>query len=133
MARSFEPSAHDGLEGMPMNSLRPALVATALAGSLITGCAADDPSTPPAPACDAPAPLTGRFDARAPDYFVVYRDGVDTAAETDRLSRQYGLTPLIVYQVIPAFVASFSDEVREQLRCEPSVSYLEYDGIVSGD
>jgi hypothetical protein len=106
--------------------------AATLVSLIPTGCT-DKPSIQPVAQCDNPAPLRGQLDPRAPEYLITFHDSVNAAAETDRLARVYEITPAFVYTSIPAFAASLSDEVREELRCEPSVQYVDYGAIVGID
>lgn len=76
--------------------------------------------------CANPAPLYGEFDPNAPDYDVVFHDGIDPIAETDRLAAVYGFTPTSVHTFVPVFFAPLTDDVRDRLRCEPSVQLIEY-------
>lgn len=112
--------------------MRTPLVFLAFACPLVINCAARPP-TVPEPRCAEPAPLQGTFDARVPDYLVALRDGVDTQSEVARLAQHYGFSPTLVFQTIPGFAAAFDDDVREMLRCEPSVAYIEYDSVIVGD
>lgn len=64
---------------------------------------------------------------------MVFREGVSPEVEVARLEQVYGFSPEHVYTVIPGFAAGFDADVREMLRCEPSVAYVEHDAIVHID
>lgn len=101
----------------------------AAAAAFGAGCAADS-EAPQALVCISPAPLAGRFDARAPGYVVRFRAGVDPQTESARLADNYMFTPSHVFLVIPGFAAEFDDDVREQLRCEPSIRDISFNAVV---
>jgi hypothetical protein len=109
--------------------MRSLLLFVALA-SLAAGCTA---SSAPGPRCTSPAPLYGQFDPRAPDYIVMYRDGVSSSEETARLDAVYGFTPTYVWTAVAGFAANLDDDVRDMLRCESSVKLVEHDAVVHLD
>jgi hypothetical protein len=80
------------------------------------------------PGCATPAPVYGTLHPTSPAFIVTYRSGTDPAAETTRLAARYGFTPQHVYQAIPGFAANLTRETVRDLRCEPTVAHLEYDG-----
>jgi hypothetical protein len=83
------------------------------------------------PPCVLPAPLVGEFDPQAPHFIVIYRDGVDSQKETDRLAQLYGFEPRFVYQyAIQGFSAELEPSVLASVRCEVTVDYVAYDGSV---
>jgi hypothetical protein len=81
--------------------------------------------------CRDPAPVTGQLVPEAPGYFVMFRDGIDTASEAARLASVYAITLRSVFTIIPAFFATFDDDVLERLRCEPSVQSIEHNPLPS--
>lgn len=84
------------------------------------------------PACPDPAPVRGMYDPRAPGYIVVFHDSVDASVETARLAETYGFTPRHVYEsALRGFSAVLSPEAVAGVRCQATVDYLEYNGIVS--
>jgi hypothetical protein len=84
------------------------------------------------PACADSAPLLGTPDPAAPGYIVRFRDSVDAQAEASRLAARYGFVIRFVYQAaIKGFSADLSPATVTALRCEPSVAYIEYDGVVT--
>ena len=106
--------------------MRALVLVVALAWSLVA-CA----SSPSGPSCADPAPLTGKFDPRAPDYIVLFHDGVDSVAETARLEQAYGFTASRVFTTdLDGFTANLNDDIRDSLRCEPTVQFVEHDGLV---
>lgn len=82
------------------------------------------------PACPALAPLAGRPHPAAPGYIVVYHDSVDALAETARLAGRYDVSPRHLYRTAPpGFSAELEPEVLQALRCEPSVKWVEHNGV----
>ena len=61
-------------------------------------------------------------------YIVQFNDGIDALDETARLHHLYDFEPTYVTMFIPVFFSSLTDDVRDRLRCEPSVRAIEYDG-----
>jgi hypothetical protein len=109
--------------------MRNLLVFVALAWPLVIACADVTPTSEPR--CSTPAPLYGTFDSRAPGYLVMFRDGVNAQEEVARLERVYGFSPTSVWTSVPGFAASLDADVRETLRCELSVAYVEYNAIIT--
>lgn len=102
----------------------------------IAACADSEPrSEPPSdPPCSDPAPLDGTFDARAPGYVVTFHAGVDTPAEVARLEESYGFTAQYVFtEALQGFAATFDANVRDMMRCEPSVAVVQHDGVFETD
>ena len=83
----------------------------------------------PVPSCACPAPLYGKFDSWFEDFIVVFRDGVNVTRETARLEQVYNFraTTVMSSTQIRGFSAVFDDEVRDRLRCEPSVDHVSYE------
>jgi hypothetical protein len=80
--------------------------------------------------CLQPAPLFGQANPAAPGYIVVFRSAVDPVAETARLAARYGFTPTHVYTAaLLGFSADLTSPTVARVRCEPSVSYVEHDGV----
>lgn len=102
---------------------------TTLAVALITLGGCDDSDAEPEAMCEMPAPLNGEYDPRAPNYIVGYEDGIDAEAETERLAAKYEFEPESVSERYFVVEVSIGEEVREALRCEPSVEYVEYEVI----
>jgi hypothetical protein len=117
--------------------MRTLLLTTAAMCLAAAGCTAAAPpsdpssmsSSPVEASCAHPVPLSGTLDARAPGYIVVFRAGVKTSAEAARLASVYGIASMDVLTLIPAFSADLDDDVRDRLRCEPSVSYVEHNSV----
>jgi len=102
-----------------------------LSSSLLLAAACQN-STDPWLSCLQPAPLLGQANPMAPGYIVVFHPGVDPAAETSRLAARYGFTPTHLYTAaLLGFSASLTPTSVGGLRCEPSVSYMEHDGVVT--
>jgi peptidase inhibitor I9 len=102
-----------------------------LSSSLLLAVACHN-STGPQLSCLQPAPLLGQANPMAPGYIVVYHSGVDPVAQTSRLAARYGFTPTHVYTAaLLGFSASLTPASVAGLRCEPSVSYMEHDGVVT--
>jgi hypothetical protein len=75
--------------------------------------------------------LLGREDPAAPGVIVVYGEGVDVIAETNRLAIKYAFTPAYVYTAaLHGFAAALTSEAVAGVRCEPSVAYVEHDAVV---
>ena len=107
-----------------------ALAATALLA--LAACRAERTESGSGPAalrggCASPAPLQGTPDPRTPAYIVVYKEGVDAAAETQRLATALGFTPTFVYASLPGFAAALGDSALRAVRCAASVRYVEHD------
>lgn len=87
------------------------------------------------PSCTDPAPLLGTPDSRVADsYIVVYDDSTDSRVRTEALQEKYGFTAQYVYEhAIKGFAAVLSAETVAAIRCEPDVSYIELDAVVSID
>ena len=92
-----------------------------------------EPLLPPpvlSPPCDSPAPLLGTWNPAAPRYIAVFHDGVDVRPEVERLAVRYGFQPRHVYEhVLGGFSAALAPDVLANLRCEPSISYVEHVGV----
>lgn len=102
--------------------------------SVAAGCGESALSPDPSlmrPPCLAPAPLGGEFDPRAPHFIVVFKDGIESSDETPRLAERYGFTPRYVWSdALEGFSAEHDPELLAAIRCEPSVAYVTYDGVV---
>ena len=80
----------------------------------------------------APAPLLGRADARAPGFIVVYHDTVSATTETSRLAAEYDFQPIAVWNfVLRGFAANLLPPAVAGIRCEPTVRYVEHNGILT--
>lgn len=65
---------------------------------------------------------------------VAFQAGVDTQAEVARLEESYGFTAQHVFtEASQGFAATFDASVREMMRCEPSVAFVQYNGVVEAD
>jgi len=112
-------------------------IAVAILGMFLSACgnspteprsaSPTEPRTEPAAACTAPAPLLGQFHPETPGYIVAFQDGVNAQEATQSLARKYGFTPRWIYQVTPGFAADLTGEIVAQIRCEPTVQYVEHD------
>jgi len=82
------------------------------------------------PLCAEPAPLLGH--PQASGYIIMYRAGTDGQRETDRLAAQYQFTARFVFtHGTQGFSAALAPEVLAAVRCEPSVSFTEYNATVT--
>jgi len=71
------------------------------------------------------------FEPRAPNYLVTLRDDVNAYDEVARFEALYGFSATAVWTAIGnGFAAEFDADVREMLRCEPTVAYVAYDAIL---
>lgn len=88
----------------------------------------------PVPPCSDSVPLLGTYDPAAPGFIVRFQDTVNAAAETARLGALYGFTPTFVYQAaIRGFAADIPLATVTVLRCEPTVTSIEYDAASTGN
>ena len=86
----------------------------------------------PEPPCSDSAPLLGTYETAAPGFIVRFQDSVNATAETGRLAARYGFTPTFVYEAtLKGFAADLSPATVAVLRCEPKVTQIEYDGVVT--
>jgi hypothetical protein len=84
------------------------------------------------PPCVRPAPVLGQFNARAPGFIVVFEGGVDASAEAPRLAGLYRFTPEFVFtHALQGFSAELTPATLAAIRCETSVSYASFNGVVS--
>ena len=104
----------------------------------IAGCASESSSiTAPepqivTPPCSEPASLLGHFDPQAAGYIVIYRAGTDAQLETERLAAKYGFVARFVYtHATQGFSALLEPTALALVRCEPTVSYAEFNSRVS--
>lgn len=98
---------------------------------IVNGCDNSSESTANA-YCESPAPLSGKLDPDAPGYIVVFNENIDTTTEVNRLINIYEIQVGYIYgTVLNGFFAEMTDDTREKLRCESSVDYIEYNGLVS--
>ena len=104
----------------------------ATAGVLALSACGDDvaPAPDPPSGCSNPAPLVGEYDPRAPGFLVMFHPGIDTQTETERLATEYYFEPRYVYSTIPGFSAEFDESTLEAIRCEESVSRVQYNSFV---
>jgi hypothetical protein len=81
-----------------------------------------------APACQAPAPLEGKWSDQAPGYIVMLIDEQEsTSAVATRLSRKYGFTVEGSFRHSRMFTVSrFDPNALAKLRCDPSVKLVEF-------
>jgi hypothetical protein len=112
-----------------MNHTLVRLAGIVLLGAIAVACRSRDSL---APQCVVPVPLLGQANSAAPGFIVVFHDQVDAQAETQRLASRYGFTPTHVYTAaLTGFSAQLSPALVEQLRCEASVSYVEFNSLAS--
>jgi hypothetical protein len=84
------------------------------------------------PPCAEPAPLLGHFNPQVGGYIVMYRAGTDGQQETDRLAAKYQFTPRFVFtHGTQGFSGLLAPDVLASVRCEPSVSFTEYNAAVT--
>lgn len=88
------------------------------------------PPAAPAPACSNPAPLDGEPHPDAPGYIILFQDGVKAGEVAPSLARKYGFTLSHVYEALSGFASQdMTGEIVAQIRCEPSVRLVSYNGI----
>jgi hypothetical protein len=85
-----------------------------------------------APACQAPAPLEGKWSDQAPGYIVMLIDEKEsTSVAAARLSRKYGFTVEGSFRHSRMFTVSrFDPDALARLRCDPSVKLVEFNAPV---
>lgn len=84
----------------------------------------------PAPSCSNPAPLEGDYHPEVPGYIILFRDGVKAQDVAPSLARKYGFTASHIYETLPGFASlDMTAETVAQIRCEPTVVLVEYNGI----
>ncbi len=84
------------------------------------------------PPCAEPAPLLGHVNPQVGGYIVMYRAGTDGQQETGRLAAKYQFTPRFVFtHGTQGFSALLAPDVLAAVRCEPSVSFTEYNAAVT--
>ena len=89
-----------------------------------------EPGAEMQPPCFAPAPLDGSYDARAPEYIVMFTEGVAASHESARLAKRYAFSLIIVYESIGGFAAELHPWVVAQVRCERTVASVSRNGIL---
>jgi hypothetical protein len=97
---------------------------------LLIGCGTEE--SKPTALCENPAPVLGEFDPNAPAYAVQFNDGIDAETEANRLATLYGFQ-IKFFLMGGFFVAEFSTDALEHLRCEPSIKNITHDGVVYED
>ena len=81
--------------------------------------------------CSDPAPLNGKPDPAAPGVIVGLVSGVDATEESSRLAKKYSFTVEHVYDVLDAFFTpDMTPEALDRIRCEPTVRYVDYNGLL---
>jgi hypothetical protein len=61
---------------------------------------------------------------------VAFQAGVDTQAEVARLEESYGFTAQYVFtEALQGFAATFDANVRDMMRCEPSVAAVQHNSV----
>jgi hypothetical protein len=85
----------------------------------------------PRPNCRAPVPLTGQpVVPDSPRVMIFLRDTTIPAGTQGRqLAARYGVRFLMEMLALPAFVAITTPPALAQLRCDPAVREIVYDGI----
>ena len=82
------------------------------------------------PSCEHPAPLLGRADPKVPSFIEVFHANVDAERETAPLIQEYGFQTRYVWTAaLEGFSAPLSREVVAELRCVPTVDFIEHDQL----
>lgn len=128
-ARSVSPILFaPGFQVRAQPSLRHTLLLATLA--LPLGCATEGMSAEPR--CPRPAPLQGKAVRGAATYIVVFRNGTDARAATERLAARYHFAAKHVYtSALLGFAAELKPEALAGVRCDRAVRYVERDAPVS--
>lgn len=108
--------------------MRTLAISLSLWAAMLAGCT--DGEHEPTTSCDAPAPLEGAADPRAPAYLVTLRDEVDPAKEQARIDKTYGLSSRLVIARTLIF-STLTDEQRDLLRCDPAVAMVAHDAVAT--
>jgi len=70
-----------------------------------------------------------QYNPEAPGYLVKFKDGVNTAQAAQTLAQKYGFTPVYIWEALGGFATpDLPRETIAQLRCEPVIDYMEYNG-----
>jgi hypothetical protein len=76
--------------------------------------------------------VLGQFDPGAPGFIVVFDSEVDASAEAPRLGGLHGFTPDYVFtHALQGFSAELTPTTLAAIRCETSVDYVSFNGLVS--
>ncbi len=108
--------------------MRTLAISLSLWAAGFAGCT--DGEHQPTTTCEAPAPLEGEADPRAPAYLVTLRAEVDAAKEQARIDKTYGLSSRLVIERTLIF-SSLTDEQRDLLRCDPAVAVVAHDAVAA--
>jgi len=82
--------------------------------------------------CNNPVPLNGQYDPATPGYIFVFNNGTNVQTKVSRLDSIYDMQVKSIYEsALLGFSADMSGDTREQLRCEASVQYIEYDALAT--
>lgn len=98
--------------------------------ALVALAACDLPMDPGARLpCRRAVPVSGQPASLVRDqYIVMYRDGTDARATTDRLAQRYGFVPSYVYEYVLGFSAELSADALDGVRCAPEVQSVTVSG-----
>jgi hypothetical protein len=109
-----------------------AIAVLVLAG--VSGCATSSAYRDIRPSCQAPAPLVGKFDPRAPDFSVELRPGVDVTSVVDDLAKRYeGFHPRNACPCgtsVAVATGEMTPETVAALRCDPAVARVSHDQVL---
>jgi hypothetical protein len=84
--------------------------------------------------CASPAPVEDSGTAAVPSMIVVFKSSVKPRVQTLELVQKYGFQVVHFYEAaLPGFSARLPYSTIAQLRCEPTVSYLQFDSLLFPD
>lgn len=84
--------------------------------------------------CASPALVEGSGTAAVPSMIVVFKSSVKPRVQTLELVQKYGFQVVHFYEAaLPGFSAKLPYSTIAQLRCEPAVSYLQFDSLLFPD
>jgi hypothetical protein len=98
--------------------------------AILSAC--DDSSDEGNGYCVSPVELSGRFEPSAPGYIVFFNDSVSATDEVNLFIQTYeDLEVGSIFGSLNGFFANMGAITMENIRCEPSVDSIEYNGVIS--
>jgi hypothetical protein len=84
-----------------------------------------------APTCAQPAPLLGKYDRRAPGYFIAINGSVPEFWSTlARWDHEYSMRVDSKYSEMNMIQVTSTQAEVARLRCDPAVKFIEHNGVV---
>ena len=96
---------------------------------VLSGCAHATSGRDLKPPCASPAQIEGKFDSRAPGFFIRLKPTADRLSVARELAARYGFELRTVLSTADPVIISgpMSAEKVAQLRCDPAVETLSHD------